>query len=445
MSLIGPILVKQVCSEDGIEFTLTTPEGFFGRIYTYGYYDTCFFDGRGESVSVLKVSRPDGFPRCGTIGYADYFTNIVVVQFNDFVQTGRDRKYNLTCTLYGPGETVVTSGVMSTGTVPIPLETLPAQNILASNVLLRILYKGYPVQQIAVGDPLIFRLETRRAYDYGADIFATNVIAKDPYSGRVVQLIDQAGCPVDWYIFPNLDRGRDAEGLEAQFNAFKIPDSNFLVFEATVRTCRGPCQPINCNSPGRFNVVSFGRKRRSVVSENGTVIVQEDEADDGIDQRDNSNANTTANITFDSDPEQVRELLQVYLTRADIPVNQPGAQVMDVCLSSNEYYGLVVAIGMMFIVLGIVAITSASCIRRYKLLLDKNKAADTTSPSSMSIRANNVHNHPATSPYFQSSRYIPDTRFDDPSEPIYTDPSLFERSASIRRSKVENRVVDELH
>lgn len=42
--------VSQVCNEDGMEFTLRTPEGFIGRIYTYGFYDRyvdfkleCFF------------------------------------------------------------------------------------------------------------------------------------------------------------------------------------------------------------------------------------------------------------------------------------------------------------------------------------------------------------------------------------------------------------------
>jgi len=51
-------------------------------------------------------------------------------------------------------------------------------------------------------------------------------------------------CPIDDAIFPSLDRARDGEGLEARFNAFKIPESNFLVFEATVKSCKGGCQPV---------------------------------------------------------------------------------------------------------------------------------------------------------------------------------------------------------
>lgn len=43
----------------------------------------------------------------------DSMHNIVVVQFSDFVQTSFDKKYNLTCYIHGPGETVVTSGYIS--------------------------------------------------------------------------------------------------------------------------------------------------------------------------------------------------------------------------------------------------------------------------------------------------------------------------------------------
>ena len=51
-------------------------------------------------------------------------------------------------------------------------------------------------------------------------------------------------CPVDLYVFPELHKTPDG-GLEAEFYAFKIPDSNFLVFQATVKTCRGPCEPVH--------------------------------------------------------------------------------------------------------------------------------------------------------------------------------------------------------
>ena len=135
-----------MCSEDGMEFTLRTPEGFSGRIYTYGFYDRCFFRGTGGTTNVLRITGPRGFPDCGTqrvapssnfeilklndtaaiklrrnlklrsyLQYGDILTNIVVVQFSEMVQTSRDKRYNLTCLFGGPGEAVVTSGYIGAG------------------------------------------------------------------------------------------------------------------------------------------------------------------------------------------------------------------------------------------------------------------------------------------------------------------------------------------
>jgi len=69
-----------------------------------------------------------------------------------------------------------------------------------------------------VGDPLTFRLEAQDGYNHVTDIFATNVVARDPYSGRSIQLIDRFGCPVDPFVFPELDKLRDGDTLEARFN-----------------------------------------------------------------------------------------------------------------------------------------------------------------------------------------------------------------------------------
>ena len=73
-----------------------------------------------------------------------------------------------------------------------------------------------------------------------------------------------SSCPVDPYVFPELDKLRDGDTLEARFNAFKIPESNFLVFEATVRSCRDQCQPAYCAGPSGRQEPSFGRRRRSL-------------------------------------------------------------------------------------------------------------------------------------------------------------------------------------
>lgn len=75
---------------------------------------------------------------------------------------------------------------------------------------------------------------------------------------------DSNSCPVDTFVFPELGRSRDGDSLEARFNAFKIPESNFLVFEATVKTCRDGCQPAYCNGAAGRSEPSFGRRKRSL-------------------------------------------------------------------------------------------------------------------------------------------------------------------------------------
>ncbi|XP_061501927.1 uncharacterized protein LOC1270003 isoform X8 [Anopheles gambiae] len=526
--------VGQVCNEDGMEFTLRTPEGFVGRIYAYGFYDRCFFRGNGGTVNVLRISGPQGYPECGTQRYGDTMTNIIVVQFSDNVQTGRDKRFNLTCMFRGPGEAVVTSGYIGAGFQsidrsgsPIPIEYLPAENSMSNKVRLMILYQGRPTTTIAVGDPLTFRLESQDGYSHATDIFATNVVARDPYSGRSVQLIDNYGCPVDSLVFPELGRSRDNDALEARFNAFKIPESNFLVFEATVRTCRGGCQPAYCPGPSGRSEPSFGRRKRSL--ENGTetigtaeplVAANPDPADDEDDEVSivngtmvNENATSAKTrdasgdtITAEADttsptemPEQVREMiesryfrpLQVFQSREemqqDTVARKMVAPIESVCLTHAEYYGLISAVILLIILLISITFAAGIVYRSYWKVFIKNRTLDRSSPVN-SFSPSALHNaggsqfeasgraHSTASrgggagtPHVRtpgvslfgsglqktfatgnlsrmcqipvmnplSRAGAPKSEFDDPSEPIYTDPSLFERSRSLRSIAVD--------
>ncbi|XP_043464524.1 uncharacterized protein LOC122499974 isoform X2 [Leptopilina heterotoma] len=457
--------VTQTCSEDGMEFTLRTPEGFTGRIYTYGYYDRCFFRGSGGTINVLRISGTQGYPDCGTQRYGDAMTNIVVVQFSDYVQTAKDKRFNLTCLFRGPDETVVTSDYIGAGRsgAPIPIEYLPAENTLNNRVRLLILYQGRPTTTIAVGDPLTFRLEAQDGSVYPADIFATNVVARDPYSGRSVQLIDRYGCPVDNFVFPGLDRLRDGDSLEARFNAFKIPESNFLVFEATVRTCPNGCQPAYCSSgsgAGR-NEPSFGRKRRDLESEN---IISRNDTEENvailtIAENDINNQNMSYESIEEGEEEYVREMIEVFASRNDLDeeketilIEQQINALEKICLSSNEYFALIAAIITLVAVLFAVLILQILICRKYshlKALQHKNMKRSNNhnqihdnfsnkgsinysflrssfQKAARSIAISNIMSQRRTSEETQSSQ----RSNVDPSEPIYTDPSLFEFSRS---------------
>lgn len=122
-------------------------------------------------------------------------------------------------------------------------------------------------------------------------------------------------CPVDPYVFPELDRGRNGDTLEANFNAFKIPESNYLIFEANVRTCKDGCQPAYCPSSSGRSEASFGRRKRDVndtllesvqneTSIEDTSVLPSNETFTIIDPDDDKDSET---------PEQVRELIEVWL------------------------------------------------------------------------------------------------------------------------------------
>lgn len=308
---------------------------------------------------------------------------------------------------------------------PIPIEYLPAENTLSSKVRLMILYQNRPTTTIAVGDPLTLRIEAQDGYNQLTDIFATNVMARDPYSGRSIQLIDRYGyvlrfcwlllceivkflcffqlvvnrCPVDPFVFPELDKLRSGDQLEARFNAFKIPESNFLVFEATVRTCREGCQPAYCQGAAGRNEPSFGRRRRSLndtddedddvdgddsdMSEtqqiNGTLIVSSAKRNaTGKDDGDDDDENT---IDF---PEQVREMIEVFESREEIENESIPRKLVapseTLCISPSEYHGLVVAIVLLMLLLFSITLAAGLAYRRYWKTMLKNRSFDNASP-----------------------------------------------------------------
>lgn len=258
-----------------------------------------------------------------------------------------------------------------------------------------ILYQGRPTTTIAVGDPLTFRLEAQDGYNHVTDIFATNVVARDPYSGRSVQLIDRYGCPVDPYVFPELDKLREGDMLEARFNAFKIPESNFLVFEATVKTCREGCPPAYCPGQSGRSEPSFGRKKREI---NGTIISEGLLITNSSDLDINGTKSTTEKSIKENDisssdgededaidlQEHVREMIEVFESRDEIEQESFAKKMIapqeTVCLTPSEYHGLISAVILLMILLLSIALLSGLAYRRYWTVMSKNLHLDRSSP-----------------------------------------------------------------
>lgn len=255
-----------------------------------------------------------------------------------------------------------------------------------------ILYQNRPTTTIAVGDPLTFRLEPQDGYNQMTDIFATNVIARDPYSGRSIQLIDRYGCPVDSFVFPELDKLRTDDSLEARFNAFKIPESNFLVFEATVRSCRDGCQPAYCPGQAGRSEPSFGRRKRSL---NDTTTDDEERMNGTTTSTSTTTAKTTDGEVIGDDktttnndyPEHVREMIEVFDTRDDIftesvPRKLVASAETSVCLTASEYHGLIGSVVLLILLLVGFALAAGLAYRRYWVTMLKNRSVDRSRASS---------------------------------------------------------------
>lgn len=170
------------------------------------------------------------------------------------------------------------------------------------------------------------------------------------------------------------------------------------------------------------------------------------------------------------------EMLRVYANRDEIPETTVSLQKLDICLSRVEYYSLITSLGIILLILIASSFLAGLCFRRYRLLHFKNAGADATAPHSMlshntygQQRQRNLFHHTPSARNFAFINRAFDLRtppessvgdrqteldfgegetadvtstrkaqqktsrvFQDPSEPIYTEPSLFERSRSLR-------------
>ena len=290
-------------------------------------------------------------------------------------------------------------------------------------------------------------------------------------------------------MFPALGMSRDQDGLTTDFNAFKIPESNFLVFEATVKTCRNGCQPANCDGggPNSRSVDSFGRRRKRE-------LLEEDGDGEGVRLKRQVASVTEQKVRYRAgggregrdEDFNLKEMFRVYDSRDEISpeeeaaapqadpvlsrelpplrppppsVNTPfvqkaGVPAATVCVAKGEYYGLVAALFALLVVILILTAVAGACYRRASL---GKLGSEFGHASVASVIASGVSFGPkrgdavSARSSFHQSRYpreaqqkfsyhqpdlnAPARRYSsegrdgnvDASEPIYTDQSLFDR------------------
>eukprot|EP00095_Tigriopus_kingsejongensis_P002866 maker-scaffold52_size450388-snap-gene-1.15 protein:Tk02866 transcript:maker-scaffold52_size450388-snap-gene-1.15-mRNA-1 annotation:"conserved hypothetical protein" len=69
-------------------------------------------------------------------------------------------------------------------------------------------------------------------------------------------------CSVDPQLFQNF-KTEDGDQLQAEFRAFKFPESNYVLFKGTVNVCLDWCTAVKCAN----GEVGYGKRRRRDVSQ----------------------------------------------------------------------------------------------------------------------------------------------------------------------------------
>jgi len=121
--------------------------------------------------------------------------------------------------------------------------------------------KGVPIGHdlvVAPGEPLTMEVSLDQL---SHDIYGILVSKMDVTdTGTQSEDIILNGCTVDSYLFENFLTS-NGDLLEAKFKAFKFPDTNYVLFRATVNVCLNECKGMDCSN----GQVGYGRRRRDTL------------------------------------------------------------------------------------------------------------------------------------------------------------------------------------
>ncbi|CAG0891890.1 unnamed protein product [Cyprideis torosa] len=162
--------------------------------------------------------------------------------------------------------------------------------------------------------------------------------------------------------------------------------------------------------------------------------------------------NGTDNST-EAERQMVMGMFRIYNSRHDMP-EVTEAKPIEICITAAEYQGLLATVGVLVFMMMVVAGIAGVIYKKYRGVMLKNIRADAGSPYSMTTSCDRISTISSTRS-FGLSRSInslpdPNKKYDakpdpgdinlkDPSEPIYSDPSMFEQSRSLRSVSPSDR------
>jgi hypothetical protein len=255
------------CKDTRIAVQVRTNKPFNGRIYALGRSETCNIDVINSDAFRLDLTMAG--QDCNTQSVTGVYSNTVVLQHHSVVMTKADKIYKVKCT-YDMSSKNISFGMM-------PIRDPEMIHITSSPEAppprIRILdARNREVETVRIGDRLTFRIEIPEDTPYG--IFARSCVAMAKDSKSTFQIIDDDGCPVDPTIFPGFVP--DGNALQSVYEAFRFTESYGVIFQCNVKYCLGKCEPAICEW-GRESIESWGRKRRSVLSNETNTDDEEEE------------------------------------------------------------------------------------------------------------------------------------------------------------------------
>lgn len=264
-----------VCGAKSMTVTLTTDEGFGGKLYAFKNPRGCQARGTGRTETALtflyeEEEQDEAYARCGVEREADgIFSNTVVIQNHPIIQQKGDRAIKIYCYFETGEKTVTNSYDVLADTIP-PEETddedvtevpgLPTSVVNSTapspQVVLRITdSQGNDISGTRLGEDLYLRIELDG--DSIFDIFARNLVAQSGVDDETIVLLDDRGCPAD-PVFPGLQKEAGSGALLGRFEAFKFSETTVVNFEVNVQFCQDACNPVDCGN----GIRSFGKRRR---------------------------------------------------------------------------------------------------------------------------------------------------------------------------------------
>ncbi|XP_066907309.1 uncharacterized protein [Halyomorpha halys] len=267
------------CDETSLTVTLNSPK-FEGMLYAQGHSDTCFVQGRGQNITVLKMSlSANDTAKCNahlafSVGKINrtMASAVIVVQKHQLIQTASDSIIKVNC--YLPRKEVKDNLTLTTGfSVLEPgIQTeITGSSIEHEGAIGKAKAKisvidpktGKEPKEIQLGDPILLKIEVSPPYN-SSMVRAGHLIASSGTHTDSLLLLDSRGCPPSVSLFPPLTIA-GPQTLSAEFKAFRFPSSPVLALSLVLTFCPTICKPADCGN----EIISYGRKKRSATALSG--------------------------------------------------------------------------------------------------------------------------------------------------------------------------------